>query len=131
MGGEAVDSCTYFPHQVSIQRKLFMIGGFSHFCGGSVLNKDYILTAGHCVKGRSISGLSIVVGTHQLDPAGRNGIRRNIASITVHEKYDKKAVDYDVAVIKVNFAIKINVLNLFLLNYKFLYFSIIFAIFLA
>lgn len=33
-----------FPYQVSLQRK-----DGSHFCGGSILNKNFVLTAAHCV----------------------------------------------------------------------------------
>lgn len=102
VGGEPVDHCGNYPYQVSIQRKSLMTGGFSHFCGGSIINKDYVLTAGHCVNGRSASAISVVVGTHQLDSSGRNGIRRNAAAITVHENYNSRDVDYDLALIKVS-----------------------------
>lgn len=37
------------PFMVSLQRK-FLIG-FSHSCGGSILNEDTILDAAHCVDG--------------------------------------------------------------------------------
>lgn len=97
-----MDHCGNYPYQVSIQRKSLMTGGFSHFCGGSIINKDYVLTAGHCVNGRSASAISVVVGTHQLDSSGRNGIRRNAAAITVHENYNSRDVDYDLALIKVS-----------------------------
>lgn len=39
-GNEAVSGA--FPYQVSLQR------GYFHFCGGSILNKRWILSAGHC-----------------------------------------------------------------------------------
>ncbi|CAL8141759.1 unnamed protein product [Orchesella dallaii] len=108
VGGEAVPNCTSYPHQVSIQRKSLMTGGFSHFCGGTVLDPWHVITAGHCVYSRSSSGLSVVVGTHKLDAAGRDGIRRNIDKIMVHEQYSSRDVDYDIAVIKLERSIDLS-----------------------
>jgi len=100
VGGEPVDHCANYPYQVSIQRKSLMTGGFSHFCGGSLINSNTVLTAGHCVNGRSASAISVVVGTHKLDSSGREGVRRSASNITVHEKYNSRDVDYDIAIIK-------------------------------
>lgn len=101
VGGEPVEHCSHYPYQVSVQRKSLMTGGFSHFCGGSIISENYVLTAGHCVNGRSASAISVVVGTHKLDAAGREGSRRNAKNITVHEKYSSRDVDYDLALIQV------------------------------
>lgn len=103
VGGEVVDHCGMYPHQVSIQRKSLMTGGYSHFCGGSIINKNYILTAGHCVNGRSASAISVVAGTHKLGSVATDGVRRMASSIIVHEDYNSRDVDYDLAIIKVNF----------------------------
>lgn len=32
-----------FPHQISLRQS------GSHICGGSIISRDFILTAGHCV----------------------------------------------------------------------------------
>lgn len=37
-----------FPFQVSLRNLHF---GWSHFCGGSILNEQWILTASHCLDG--------------------------------------------------------------------------------
>ena len=47
-GEEAVDG--EFPWQVSL-RQITGIGA-THFCGGSVIDKDWVLTAAHCCAGQ-------------------------------------------------------------------------------
>ena len=38
-----------FPHQVSLQLGLPGVVDFQHFCGGSIIKSDWILTAVHCL----------------------------------------------------------------------------------
>lgn len=44
VGGQKADDGA-FPHQVSLRRKN------RHFCGGSIINEHWILTAAHCIDG--------------------------------------------------------------------------------
>jgi len=37
--------------QVTIQRKFYFGDGSYHWCGGSIIDSEHILTAGHCVHG--------------------------------------------------------------------------------
>lgn len=39
-----------FPYQISLKRSSWG-GGFSHSCGGSILDANTILTAAHCADG--------------------------------------------------------------------------------
>ncbi len=63
MGGFPVTSITEYPFIVSIQIKPSQpkFHG-SHFCGGSVISKHYVLTAAHCGIRFSASLLQVVVG---------------------------------------------------------------------
>lgn len=46
-----------FPFIVSFQKN------GQHFCGGSLVNANTVLTAAHCVEGQSLTGLTVRAGT--------------------------------------------------------------------
>merc|ERR1712212_102185 len=57
-----------FPYQISFQDNSFFIP--FHFCGGSILNENWAITAGHCVAGENMNNpqnLQISAGDHDID----------------------------------------------------------------
>jgi len=81
-GEEAVPHS--IPWQVSLRRK----SDDFHFCGGSVLSANSIVTAAHCTEIWDSPGeVQIVAGGH--NNAKPDGLeqRRNVAKLTVHEDY--------------------------------------------
>jgi len=81
-GEEAVPHS--IPWQVSLRRK----SDDFHFCGGSVLSSNSIVTAAHCTEIWDSPGeVQIVAGGHNnAQPDGLEQ-RRNVAKLTVHEDY--------------------------------------------
>lgn len=79
-----------FPYQVSVQTS-------SHKCGGSIIDKDHILTAAHCVDGLSVSRLRIRAGSNQHASGGK---LVKVAKVTKHAEYDAKTIKNDIAVLK-------------------------------
>jgi secreted trypsin-like serine protease len=79
------------PWMVSLQE-----GGF-HFCGGSLIAPDWVLTAAHCVQG-STEGLSIQADFVDLNQSN-SGERSDISDIYVHPDYQNGAAT-DVALLK-------------------------------
>lgn len=85
------------PHQVSLQRGLFVS---SHFCGGSIISKDFVVTAAHCVDNRNASEITILAGTSSLSNLGDYGVYRDSAEIYKHPIYNYSVMEADIALIR-------------------------------
>ncbi|XP_029050344.2 trypsin-1-like [Osmia bicornis bicornis] len=83
------------PYQVSLQNK----GNSFHFCGGSVLNENYVITAAHCVSAKTAPNIKVIVGTIDLTAPKSE---HNVMKIIIHEKYNKDdSWKNDIALLKV------------------------------
>ncbi|XP_058798968.1 mite allergen Eur m 3-like isoform X2 [Phymastichus coffea] len=79
------------PFQVSLQAS-------SHFCGGSIANEYWIITAAHCVSGRSGSSINVIVGTINLKKPYKS---HRSEQIIIHERYaSSDSHRNDIALIK-------------------------------
>lgn len=98
IGGE--DTTIYdYPHQVSIRNRPIFCPQcpYSHFCGGSIIAKNVILTSAHCVDDRAAKTFAVVAGSN--NRAGADGYIVMVKAIYMHEKYDIWTVDNDVALL--------------------------------
>lgn len=88
-----------FPHQVSIRNRPIFCPQcpYSHFCGGSIIAKDKVLTAAHCVDDREAKTFAVVAGSN--NRAGADGFIVKVKAIYMHEKYDIWSVDNDIAIL--------------------------------
>ncbi|XP_069079658.1 ovochymase-2 isoform X2 [Pleurodeles waltl] len=86
-----------WPWQVSLQI------ADSHICGGTIIKKDWIVTAAHCFNYREQFRdlLVVVAGAH--DISGRtereHHQKRLVKEIIPHPKYNKGSKDYDIALL--------------------------------
>ncbi|CAD7081454.1 unnamed protein product [Hermetia illucens] len=88
------------PFQISLQTSKGQ-----HMCGGAIIGKEWIITAGHCVSGRTPESLKVLTGTQDLKG---QGVYYFPKKIYVHEKYNKPAYHNDIALIRLNDSIRYN-----------------------
>ncbi len=73
---------------------------FAQFCGGSLVRKDIVVTAAHCVDFLfDASQLEVVVGAHSLS-AVTSADRIPVLAITIHPDYDPNLLDNDIALVR-------------------------------
>lgn len=93
VGGTDANIADY-PWQIS-----FQTSSGSHFCGGSVLSADWVLTAQHCVVGSSPSSVRIEAGISNLSASGQI---RNVAQIIPYPGYVDASKGKDVALLRLS-----------------------------
>lgn len=79
------------PYQVSLRTK-----NNQHFCGGAILNQNWILTSGHCVSGRQAGDFVAVAGSTSL----RDGNGHEVSHVFVHPEFSADGLLNDIAVVQ-------------------------------
>uniref|UniRef100_A0A669FBU9 Peptidase S1 domain-containing protein n=1 Tax=Oreochromis niloticus TaxID=8128 RepID=A0A669FBU9_ORENI len=86
----------HWPWQVSVQLR------GNHFCGGSLINKEWVMSAAHCFSGSSPSGWTVSLGLQSLQGENPNKVSRNVAKIILHPNYDSETYDNDIALLRLS-----------------------------
>lgn len=101
VGGFPV-SIKHVPYQISLQT-LKPDGRSRHFCGGSIISKKFIVTASHCVYDEIADEIVVLAGTSNHK---KNGTKIKVEKIIMHENYNDKITDFDIAILKLENELK-------------------------
>ncbi|KAK5894423.1 hypothetical protein CesoFtcFv8_011116 [Champsocephalus esox] len=95
VGGDDVREHSW-PWQVSLQYKSG--SNFYHTCGGTLISREWVLTAAHCIGSRTYR---VYLGKHNLKNNNEDGsIAISPSKIVVHENWDSYRIRNDIALIK-------------------------------
>jgi len=107
VGGTPAEDGPY-RFTVSLQRN------GSHFCGGSYIANNWILTAAHCVPTGSTSGLSVLIGRNDLNASG--GERIAVSQVIVHPSYNDRTSNNDIALLRLQSPVTVSAAKVRLAN---------------
>ncbi|XP_077777825.1 trypsin I-P38-like [Podarcis muralis] len=85
------------PYQVSLN------SGY-HFCGGSLINNQWVVSAAHCYKSR----IQVRLGEHSLTLNDGSEQYINSAKVIRHPRYNANTLDNDIMLIKLSTQATIN-----------------------
>ncbi|XP_050975791.1 chymotrypsin-like protease CTRL-1 [Labeo rohita] len=94
-GGDA--KAGSWPWLVSIH-----VNGLSHNCGGTLITKDWVLSAAHCFKTSSVSDTVMYFGRLRQSGSNPHETFRRASRIIIHPKYVGAPYDNDIALIQLS-----------------------------
>uniref|UniRef100_A0A3Q3GF38 chymotrypsin n=1 Tax=Labrus bergylta TaxID=56723 RepID=A0A3Q3GF38_9LABR len=95
VGGQVAPQGSW-PWQVSLHRSGF------HFCGGSLINNQWVMSAAHCFQRTAASSLLVYLGRQSQEGTNSNEVSRSVMEIIVHPDYNAVTSDNDIALLKLS-----------------------------
>ena len=97
VGGDQVSEQSDYPWVVSLKYQ----SSKQHFCAGTLIDKQWVLTAAHCVIDQTASKIIATVGEYNLS-SNPSTTSTNITKIIIHPAFNEKTFNNDIALLKLS-----------------------------
>ncbi|CAG7717287.1 unnamed protein product [Allacma fusca] len=102
VGGELAYIREY-PWTVALVRYSSFGGSKRPFCGGTLINNRYVLTASHCVDGQQARNVAVLVNEQDLlSTSEAKTSEISVDQIIMHKDYNRQNIDNDIALLRLS-----------------------------
>uniref|UniRef100_A0A8D2ZN27 Peptidase S1 domain-containing protein n=1 Tax=Scophthalmus maximus TaxID=52904 RepID=A0A8D2ZN27_SCOMX len=85
-----------WPWQVSL------VAENKHFCAGTLINNQWVLTASHCISGSERDTATVYLGRFSQSGLNPSEVSRRVAQIECHPAYDYLTDEHDICLLKLS-----------------------------
>ncbi|CAH4023583.1 unnamed protein product [Pieris brassicae] len=103
--GGSVTTIGKYPYAVAMLYSRSGSGTYTQSCGGTIINNRSVLSAAHCFYGDTIRQWRMRVGSTN---SNSGGVVHNTNAIIMHQQYNHRTTDNDVAIVRSNSAFNFN-----------------------
>uniref|UniRef100_V5G331 Chymotrypsin BI n=1 Tax=Anoplophora glabripennis TaxID=217634 RepID=V5G331_ANOGL len=104
IGGRIIGGSVVTPNSVPFQVAIFING--RSFCGGSLISRNFVLTAAHCTI--SASFVELIFGAHNVQVRENTQVRVTSTNIINHPQYIASNLRNDVSLVRIPSPITLN-----------------------